>query len=86
MLSPAAGRETVADDAAQLERVMLGVRLAEGLGLGALSDAARGRVAGLVADGLGDGRAALGADGERRVLLTQRGRLLADAVVRTLTD
>jgi MFS family permease len=32
------------------------------------------------------GRAALGADGERRVLLTQRGRLLADAVVRTLTD
>ncbi|MBB2921392.1 radical SAM family heme chaperone HemW [Cellulomonas cellasea] len=85
-LSPAAGRETVADDAAQLERVMLGVRLAEGLRLGALSDAARGRVAGLVADGLVDGRAALGADGERRVLLTQRGRLLADAVVRTLTD
>ncbi|MFS0699226.1 radical SAM family heme chaperone HemW [Cellulomonas sp. 179-A 4D5 NHS] len=85
-LSPAAGRETVADDAAQLERVMLGVRLADGLGLGALTDAARGRVAGLVADGLVDGRAALGADGERRVLLTQRGRLLADAVVRTLTD
>lgn len=85
-LSPAAGRETVADDAAQLERVMLGVRLADGLGLGALTDAARRRVAGLVADGLVDGRAALGADGERRVLLTQRGRLLADAVVRTLTD
>lgn len=85
-LSPAAGRETVADDAAQLERVMLGVRLADGLGLGALSETARGRVAGLVADGLVDGRAALGADGERRVLLTQRGRLLADAVVRTLTD
>ncbi|WP_258723705.1 radical SAM family heme chaperone HemW [Cellulomonas sp. NS3] len=85
-LSPAAGRETVAADAAQLERVMLGVRLAEGLGLGALSGGARGRVAGLVADGLVDGPAALGADGERRVLLTRRGRLLADAVVRTLTD
>jgi hypothetical protein len=43
-------------------------------------------VAGLVADGLLDGRAALGADGDRRVLLTRRGRLLADAVVRDLTD
>lgn len=84
--SPAAGREVVADDAAQLERVMLGVRLAEGLRLAELGDAARGRVAGLVADGLVDGRAALGVGGERRVLLTRRGRLLADAVVRALTD
>jgi putative oxygen-independent coproporphyrinogen III oxidase len=85
-LSPAAGRELVERDDAQLERVMLGVRLADGLRLGSLSEGARGRVAGLVADGLVDGRAALGGDGERRVLLTQRGRLLADAVVRTLTD
>ena len=38
--------------------------------------------AGLVADGLLDGRAAVGG----RVLLTRRGRLLADAVVRDLTD
>ncbi|NMM31179.1 MAG: coproporphyrinogen III oxidase [Cellulomonas sp.] len=85
-LSPAAGREVVRDDSAQLERVMLGVRLAEGLSLDALTAPARARVAGLVADGLLDGRAALGADGARRVLLTRRGRLLADAVVRDLTD
>jgi oxygen-independent coproporphyrinogen-3 oxidase len=84
-LSPAAGREVVGADAAQLERVMLGVRLAEGLDLDVLEPAARSRVAGLVADGLLDGAAAVGGSGARRVLLTQRGRLLADAVVRTLT-
>ncbi|MDM8086563.1 radical SAM family heme chaperone HemW [Cellulomonas cellasea] len=85
-LSPAAGREVVAGESAQLERVMLGVRLAEGLPLEDLSASARTAVAGLVADGLLDGAAALGADGPRRALLTRRGRLLADAVVRTLTD
>jgi putative oxygen-independent coproporphyrinogen III oxidase len=85
-LSPAAGRELVGEESAQLERVMLGVRLADGLALDALTPPARTRVAGLVADGLLDGRAALGADGNRRVLLTRRGRLLADAVVRDLTD
>ncbi len=85
-LSPAAGREVVAGEAAQLERVMLGVRLAEGLPLADLSAGARTSVAGLVADGLLDGAAALGAGGQRRVLLTRRGRLLADAVVRSLTD
>lgn len=85
--SPAAGREVLDAGTAELERVMLGVRLAEGLDLGTLGPSARDAVAGLVADGLLDGRAALGADGgPRRVLLTRRGRLLADAVVRTLTD
>lgn len=87
-LSPAAGREVVEDEAARLERVMLGVRLGEGLPLDALSARARAAVGTLVADGLVDGRAALGR-GERpgaRVVLTRRGRLLADAVVRALTD
>jgi hypothetical protein len=49
-------------------------------------------VAGLVARGLLDGRAALGAGGGHgvggapgRAVLTRRGRLLADAVVRDLT-
>ncbi|TFH74289.1 radical SAM family heme chaperone HemW [Cellulomonas sp. HD19AZ1] len=83
-LSPAAGRELVDAGTAQLERVMLGVRVAEGLPVADLEPAARAAVAGLVADGLVDGRAALGADGERRVVLTRRGRLLADAVVRAL--
>ncbi len=86
-MSPAAGREVLDAGTAQLERVMLGVRLADGLPLGTLSERARRDVAGLVADGLLDGRAALGADVDQpRALLTRRGRLLADAVVRTLTD
>lgn len=86
--SPAAGRETIEDASARLERVMLGVRLAEGLPIAALSARARTEVAALVADGLVDGRAALGRGdvADARVLLTRRGRLLADAVVRTLTD
>jgi putative oxygen-independent coproporphyrinogen III oxidase len=86
--SPAAGRETVQDESARLERVMLGVRLDAGLPLHALSLPARTRVAELVADGLVDPRAALGAGDTpgQRVRLTRRGRLLADSVVRTLTD
>lgn len=80
-LSPAAGRETVTGEGAVLERLMLGVRLASGLPLDQLPAEARPSVAGLVADGLVDGRAATGG---RRIVLTRRGRLLADAVVRTL--
>ena len=60
---------------------MLGVRLASGLPLDQLPAEARPSVAGLVADGLVDGYAATGG---RRIVLTRRGRLLADAVVRTL--
>jgi len=85
-LSPAAGREVVDGESAALERLMLGVRLAEGMPLDDLPAAARTSVAGLVADGLVDGPAALGrtSGGGRRLVLTRRGRLLADAVVRTL--
>ena len=82
-LSPAAGRETVTGDGAELERVMLGVRLASGMPLDDLPARARPFVAGLVADGLVDGPAAIRG---RRVVLTRRGRLLADAVVRTLVS
>lgn len=80
-LSPAAGREVVDAEGAALERLMLGVRLAQGMPLESLTSAERGRVAGLVADELVDGRALLT---ERRLLLTRRGRLLADLVVREL--
>lgn len=89
-LSPAAGRETVDGESAALERLMLGVRMAEGLPIAELPTDARREVAGLVADGLVDGRAALArpAPGDPspggRLVLTRRGRLLADAVVRTL--
>ncbi|GAA1867900.1 radical SAM family heme chaperone HemW [Myceligenerans crystallogenes] len=84
--SPGAGRELLTGDEAYLERVMLGVRLAEGLALSALRPAGRRAVAGLVARGLLEGASALGAGGGApRAVLTLRGRLLADAVVRDLT-
>jgi len=83
--SPAAGREVLGAVERHEERVLLGVRLATGLPLTDLDDAGRAAVAGLVADGLVDGAAALGAQKRpRRVVLTRRGRLLADAVVRRL--
>ncbi|MEU4385178.1 radical SAM family heme chaperone HemW [Promicromonospora sp. NPDC023805] len=84
--SPGAGRELLTRAEAHLERVMLGVRLREGLDLGVLSVAGRTAVAGLVARELLDGRAAVGAGGvPARAVLTRRGRLLADSVVRDLT-
>ncbi len=81
--SPAAAREVLTDDQRADERVLLGVRLADGLPIEQLSPRAAHAVAGLVADGLVDGPAALA---ERRVQLTLRGRLLADTVVRRLVD
>jgi oxygen-independent coproporphyrinogen-3 oxidase len=79
--SPGAGREILSAAEAHLERVMLGVRLREGLDLRVLDDAGRRAVAGLVARELLDGVAAV----RGRAVLTRRGRLLADAVVRDLT-
>jgi putative oxygen-independent coproporphyrinogen III oxidase len=80
--SPAAGRELLTRDEGLLEHVMLQVRLREGLDLSVLTAAGRRAVAGLVARGLLDGRAAV----RGRGVLTLRGRLLADTVVRELTD
>ncbi len=83
-VSPAQAREVLGRVERHEEQVLLRVRLADGLPLVALDPAARERVAGLVADGLVDGPAAIGGRGQRRVVLTLRGRLLADAVVRAL--
>ncbi|QHC59200.1 radical SAM family heme chaperone HemW [Rathayibacter sp. VKM Ac-2760] len=80
--SPAAGRETLDDATRRVEDVLLRSRLADGLPIDAIDPERRREVAGLIADGLVDGRAALGG----RLVLTLRGRLLADAVVRRLTD
>ncbi len=79
--SPAAAREVLTPEQRLDERVLLGVRLVEGLPVGELEAAGRAAVAGLIADGLVDGAAALT---ERRARLTLRGRLLADTVVRRL--
>ncbi len=80
--SPAQAREVLDADARALERVMLGVRMVVGLPLDDLSDAGRSAARRHVNDGLLD-RAAYD-DG--RAALTLNGRLLADAIVRDLTD
>ena len=79
--SPAAGRERPDAAARDLENVLLRSRVREGLAVSDVTDAGRHAVAGLIADGLIEP-----ADAFRgRVVLTRRGRLLADAVVRRLT-
>ncbi|MFD7654041.1 radical SAM family heme chaperone HemW [Actinosynnema sp. NPDC059797] len=79
--SPAAGREALSEDDRRVERVLLELRLAAGLPLDALDPEGRAEAEAVAADGLLD-PAALGAG---RCVLTDRGRLLADAVVRRLT-
>ena len=79
---PAHEHEDLGEGALVLERIMLGVRLAEGLSLEAIPAERRGAVAGMVASGLVDGHAAVGP--RKAVVLTRRGRLLADAVIREL--
>ncbi|MEY9953583.1 radical SAM family heme chaperone HemW [Leifsonia sp. EB34] len=78
--SPAAGRETLDAETRRVERVLLLTRIREGLRTGELTGEGRRAVAGLIADGLVDAKAALAGS----VVLTLRGRLLADAVVRRL--
>ena len=78
--SPAAGRETLDEPTRRTENVLLGIRISDGLALDALEPDARRVVAELIAEGLVDGRAALNG----RLVLTLRGRLLADGVVRRL--
>jgi len=61
--------------------VLLRSRIREGLPVSVVLGTGRHAVAGLIADGLIDGTAAV----HGRIVLTLRGRLLADAVVRALT-
>jgi putative oxygen-independent coproporphyrinogen III oxidase len=80
--SPAAGRERPDAAARALETVLLRTRIREGLPITELRGAGRNAVPQLIADELIDGPAAV----RGRVVLTRRGRLLADAVARMLTD
>ncbi|HSP37814.1 MAG TPA: radical SAM family heme chaperone HemW [Frankiaceae bacterium] len=81
-ISPAEAREVLDPGTRAVEDVLLRTRLAEGLPLAGLTEAARVTARRQAADGLLE-PAAL--DGGRAVL-TRRGRLLADAVVRDLVD
>jgi putative oxygen-independent coproporphyrinogen III oxidase len=76
--SPAAGREVLSPAEQHTERVMLGLRLADGLLLDVLDTSGRAAADRAVTDGL-----ATVTPGDRLVL-TRRGRLLADTVVRDL--
>ncbi|PWB96861.1 radical SAM family heme chaperone HemW [Salinibacterium hongtaonis] len=78
--SPAAGRETLDAQTRRTESILLLSRIRDGLVIADLDAGARSAVAGLIADGLVDGAAAV----RGSIVLTVRGRLLADAVVRRL--
>jgi coproporphyrinogen III oxidase-like Fe-S oxidoreductase len=92
-ISPAAAREVLDAGTRRVERVLLETRLVTGLPLDVLDPGGRAAVAGLVADGLVELSDAVSAGARAssdnsasgdRLVLTRRGRLLADAVVRTL--
>jgi putative oxygen-independent coproporphyrinogen III oxidase len=79
--SPAQAREILTGRERHLEQVLLLTRLASGCPVAELAPAGQAAAAAAVADGLAD-PAALESG---RVVLTLRGRLLADSVVRGLT-
>jgi oxygen-independent coproporphyrinogen-3 oxidase len=79
--SPAAGREVLGDDDRRVERVLLELRLSTGLPLDVLDPDGQAEAKAAAADGLLDQTAL----DEGHCVLTDRGRLLADAVVRRLT-
>jgi putative oxygen-independent coproporphyrinogen III oxidase len=81
-VSPGHARETLTAADQQLERIMLLTRLADGCPVSELDRPGRDAAAKAVADGLAEADALAAG----RVVLTRPGRLLADAVIRDLTD
>ncbi|HET6561353.1 MAG TPA: radical SAM family heme chaperone HemW [Marmoricola sp.] len=75
--SPAEGRELLDDETRRVERILLETRLVEGLPLDVLDDEGRAWLPDLRSAGLIEKEAGA-------VMLSRRGRLLADAVVRDL--
>ncbi|MDT0178849.1 radical SAM family heme chaperone HemW [Microbacterium sp. ARD31] len=80
--SPAAGRERPDAEARRLEDILLRSRIVDGVAVDEATAIGRRNVASLIADELVDGAAAV----HGTIVLTRRGRLLADAVVRALTE
>jgi putative oxygen-independent coproporphyrinogen III oxidase len=81
-LSPGQAREILGTADRQFERVMLLIRLADGCPVEVLSPAGRANAATVAAEGL----ARPDAYRAGRIVLTSRGRLLADTVTRMLTE
>ncbi len=77
-VSPVLAREVLDDEARHMERILLELRLAEGIELGALSPSERSRIPSLPAE-------LIRLEGERLVL-RPAGRLLADGLIRDLLD
>jgi oxygen-independent coproporphyrinogen-3 oxidase len=80
--TPAQGRERLEDEDRRVERILLELRLSDGCPLNLLREAGRTAAEKALADGLLEA----GPFAEGRAVLTLRGRLLADAVVRDLVD
>ncbi len=80
--SPGQAREVLTESERQLERIMLRIRLAEGCPLAVLGPAGRKNAESVVAECL----ASPDAFARGAIVLTRRGRLLADAVTRKLTE
>lgn len=77
--SPGYAREVLDEATRRIERVLLEIRLADGLPLGVLTDSERTRLAAHTARGLI-------AVTNGCITLTRRGRLLADGIVREVLD
>ena len=83
--SPAAGREQLDSKTAALERILLESRTSEGMSIEQikkLQPGSEAAISQLIADGLIEGPEAIAG----KLLLTLKGRLLADAVVRELSS
>jgi putative oxygen-independent coproporphyrinogen III oxidase len=78
-LSPAQARELLSAEQRRIERILLELRLADGLSTSLLTSTEKSRLGHLVAQ-----RVAVVEDGT--LILTRSGRLLADGVIRDLLD
>ena len=84
-VSPAAGREQLDSETAALERILLESRTSAGMSIEQIKKLQPGSelaISQLIADGLIEGSQAIAG----KLLLTLKGRLLADAVVRALSS
>jgi oxygen-independent coproporphyrinogen-3 oxidase len=80
-LSPEQDGETPTAEETQLEKVLLGTRLRSGFEVAALEPSVLGEIGALVREGLIENPEHC----SQKIVLTLKGRLLADAVVRRLT-
>jgi coproporphyrinogen III oxidase-like Fe-S oxidoreductase len=90
--SPGQAREVLTDAERDLEQVMLAIRLADGCPVDVLGPAGRRNAASLAAQApaspaaCADSLISPAAYAQGRIVLTRRGRLLADTVARALTE